>query len=322
MSFTKTDLNLFLTFEVIYTERNLTKAAEILGITQPAVSNALSRLRDTFKDELFIRTSKGMIPTPVAQNIMPDIRNALNLMRNTINESETFNPKTAHNIFKISIGDTSEYRLLPELIQRLSQKAPRVDVESYLTPREETPRDLASGNIDFAIDPPIHADSTLKNRKIYSDNYVLIVRKGHPIAKKRKLSLEDYLSLSHIQISKRSSGIGHVDMTLNRLGVSRRIALRAQHYLVAPYIIQQSDLAITSTKSFARGRDLKTLALPFKIDPLILHLYWHESKDQDASNIWMRDLILKAYGKIQNKKYFFFGADEGTRTPTPFGTRT
>jgi len=302
MSFTKTDLNLFLTFEVIYTERNLTKAAEILGITQPAVSNALSRLRDTFKDELFIRTSKGMIPTPVAQNIMPDIRNALNLMRNTINESETFNPKTAHNIFKISIGDTSEYRLLPELIQRLSQKAPRVDVESYLTPREETPRDLASGNIDFAIDPPIHADSTLKNRKIYSDNYVLIVRKGHPIAKKRKLSLEDYLSLSHIQISKRSSGIGHVDMTLNRLGVSRRIALRAQHYLVAPYIIQQSDLAITSIKSFARGRDLKTLSLPFKIDPLILHLYWHESKDQDASNIWMRDLILKAYGKIQNKK--------------------
>ena len=302
MSFTKTDLNLFLTFEVIYTERNLTKAAEILGITQPAVSNALSRLRDTFKDELFIRTSKGMIPTPVAQNIMPDIRNALNLMRNTINESETFNPKTAHNIFKISIGDTSEYRLLPELIQRLSQKAPRVDVESYLTPREETPRDLASGNIDFAIDPPIHADSTLKNRKIYSDNYVLIVRKGHPIAKKRKLSLEDYLSLSHIQISKRSPGIGHVDMTLNRLGVSRRIALRAQHYLVAPYIIQQSDLAITSIKSFARGRDLKTLALPFKIDPLILHLYWHESKDQDASNIWMRDLILKAYGKIQNKK--------------------
>ena len=93
MRFTKTDLNLFLTFEVIYTERNLTKAAEILGITQPAVSNALSRLRDTFKDELFIRTSKGMIPTPVAQNIMPDIRNALNLMRNTINESETFNPK-------------------------------------------------------------------------------------------------------------------------------------------------------------------------------------------------------------------------------------
>ena len=80
---------------------------------------------------------------------------------------------------------------------------------------------------------------------------MLIVRKGHPIAKKRKLSLEDYLSLSHIQISKRSSGIGHVDMTLNRLGVSRRIALRAQHYLVAPYIIQQSDLAITSIKSFA-----------------------------------------------------------------------
>ena len=106
MQFSDTDLNLFLTFEVIYTERNLTKTAEILGITQPAVSNALARLRNTFNDELFIRTTKGMIPTPVAQNMITDIRNALNLMRSSIADSETFKPKTADNIFKISIGDT------------------------------------------------------------------------------------------------------------------------------------------------------------------------------------------------------------------------
>ena len=198
--------------------------------------------------------------------------------RGSISDSESFNPKTARTTFKISIGDTSEYRLLPELIKQLTISAPEVDIESYLTPRMETPKELATGNIDFAIDPPIHADPSLSHQKIYEDEYVLIVNKKHPIASKKKISIKDYLSLSHIHISKRPTGIGHVDMTLSKLGLSRRIALRAQHFLVAPYILDQSDLAITSIKSFARGRDLKIFSLPFEIDPLILHLYWHGNK--------------------------------------------
>ena len=167
MNLSDKDLNLFVVFDVIYTERNLTKAGEVLGITQPAVSNALSRLRENFNDELFIRTSKGMAPTPVAENMVNDIRQALDLIRNSISESESFNPKTANATFRISIGDTSEYRLLPQLIKNISYLAPGVDVESYLTPRTETPKELAAGNIDFAIDPPIHSDPNLRNKKIY-----------------------------------------------------------------------------------------------------------------------------------------------------------
>ncbi len=100
MNLNNTDLNLFIAFDVIYTERNLTKAGHVLGITQPAVSNALSRLRDTFDDELFTRTSKGMVPTTVAQNIIEDVRAALSLFRNTISEAETFHPKSARTTFK------------------------------------------------------------------------------------------------------------------------------------------------------------------------------------------------------------------------------
>ena len=302
MNLSDKDLNLFVVFDVIYTERNLTKSGEVLGITQPAVSNALSRLRENFNDELFVRTSKGMVPTPVAENMVNDIRQALDLIRNSISESESFNPKTANATFRISIGDTSEYRLLPQLIKNISNSAPGVDVESYLTPRTETPKELAAGNIDFAIDPPIHSDSNLRNKKIYQDDYVLVVNKKHPIAKKKKISLEDYLNLSHIHISKRASGLGHVDTTLNRLGLTRRIALRAQHFLVAPYIIDQSNLAMTTIKSFSRGRELKVFQLPFKINPLVLHLYWHVNKDMDPANKWMRELILKTYGKIQGKR--------------------
>ena len=294
-----TDLNLFIAFDVIYTEKNLTKSGQVLGITQPAVSNALARLRDLFNDELFIRTSRGMIPTPVANQLIGDIRNALSLIQNTISVSEKFDPSTAEMTFKISIGDTSEYRLLPLLIKELAEIAPRVKVETYLTPRKDAPRELASGAIDFSIDPPLQSDQHLKHEKIYQEDYVMIVRKDHPILDKEKITIEDYLDLSHIHISNRKTGMGHVDMTLYKLGLTRDIYLRAQHFLVAPYIVEQSDMAITTTKGFAVDRNLAWRELPFDIDPLVLHLYWHENNDNESSSKWMRELMLKTYGKLQ-----------------------
>ena len=299
MKIKDTDLNLFIAFDVIYTEKNLTKSGQVLGITQPAVSNALARLRDLFNDELFIRTSRGMIPTPVANQLIGDIRNALSLIQNTISVSEKFDPSTAEMTFKISIGDTSEYRLLPLLIKELAEIAPKVKVETYLTARKDAPRELASGAIDFSIDPPLQSDQHLKHEKIYQEDYVMIVRKDHPILKKQNITIEDYLDLSHIHISNRKTGMGHVDMTLYKLGLSRDIYLRAQHFLVAPYIVEQSDMAITTTKGFAVDRNLAWRELPFDIDPLVLHLYWHENNDNESSSKWMRDLMLKTYGKLQ-----------------------
>ena len=299
MKIKDTDLNLFIAFDVIYTEKNLTKSGQVLGITQPAVSNALARLRDLFNDELFIRTSRGMIPTPVANQLIGDIRNALSLIQNTISVSEKFDPSTAEMTFKISIGDTSEYRLLPLLIKELAEIAPKVKVETYLTARKDAPRELASGAIDFSIDPPLQSDQHLKHEKIYQEDYVMIVREDHPILKKQKITIEDYLDLSHIHISNRKTGMGHVDMTLYKLGLTRDIYLRAQHFLVAPYIVEQSDMAITTTKGFAVDRNLAWRELPFDIDPLVLHLYWHENNDNESSSKWMRDLMLKTYGKLQ-----------------------
>ena len=299
MKIKDTDLNLFIAFDVIYTEKNLTKSGQVLGITQPAVSNALARLRDLFNDELFIRTSRGMIPTPVANQLIGDIRNALSLIQNTISVSEKFDPSTAEMTFKISIGDTSEYRLLPLLIKQLAEIAPKVKVETYLTARKDAPRELASGAIDFSIDPPLQSDQHLKHEKIYQEDYVMIVREDHPILKKQTITIEDYLDLSHIHISNRKTGMGHVDMTLYKLGLTRDIYLRAQHFLVAPYIVEQSDMAITTTKGFAVDRNLAWRELPFDIDPLVLHLYWHENNDNESSSKWMRDLMLKTYGKLQ-----------------------
>ena len=240
-----------------------------------------------------------MIPTPVANQIIKDVRSALSLIQNTISETEKFDPSIAEMTFKISIGDSSEYRLLPLLIKELAEIAPKIKVETYLTPRKDAPRELASGTIDFSIDPPVHSDPHLRHEKIYEEDYVMIVRKDHPILSLKEIAIEDYLKLSHIHISNRKTGLGHVDMALYRLGLSRDISLRAQHFLVAPYIVEQSDLAITTTKGFAVDRDLAWRELPFEIEPLILHLYWHEAKDSDPSTKWMKDLMLKTYGKLQ-----------------------
>ena len=110
--------------------------------------------------------------------------------------------------------------------------------------------------------------------------------------------MEDYLDLSHINISNRRTGLGHVDMALYRLGVTRSIALRAQNFLVAPFVVANSDLALTSTKSFLVSKNLTAVELPFDLDPAVLHLYWHEAKDSDPGNIWMRDLITSEYAKL------------------------
>ena len=299
MNLKETDLNLFKAFDVIYTEKNLTKAGEVLGITQPAVSNALSRLREMFNDELFIRSSKGMLPTPVAQDIIGDIREALGLMNKTISQTDSFDPLTSEITFKVSIGDSSEYRLLPLLMKELTKQAPQITVESFLIPRKDTPLELSAGNVDFCIDPPVHSDLSLRHQKIYEDDYVLIVRKGHPITKKKKITMEDYLALSHMHVSNRKSGIGIVDMALNKLGLSRKISLRSQNFLVAPYVIERSDMTITTTKCFAKHPGLEIIKLPFSIEPIVLLLYWHESKDNDPSNQWMRELMLKTYGLLQ-----------------------
>ena len=145
MNLSKVDLNLFIVFDAIYTEANLTRAGQIVGITQPAVSNALSRLRETFNDPLFVRTAQGMVPTPMAQNIIGPVRNALALLRTSVQESRIFNPQQANKTFRISMTDLTEAVILPPLFQRLRRLAPAVLIESFLCKRRETTKELAAG---------------------------------------------------------------------------------------------------------------------------------------------------------------------------------
>ena len=297
MNLSKVDLNLFIVFDAIYTEANLTRAGQIVGITQPAVSNALARLRETFNDPLFVRTAQGMVPTPMAQNIIGPVRNALALLRTSVQESRIFNPQQANKTFRISMTDLTEAVILPPLFQRLRRLAPSVLIESFLCKRRETTKELAAGRLDFAVDAPLNTDPQVRHVKLMQDRYVCALRQGHPLADS-KLTLDSYLGMTHIHISSRRNGLGYVDLALGKMGVQRKVALRSQHYLMASQVLQQTDMVMTVPERFARRHQLRYQALPVDVPALETHLYWHESTDQDPANRWMREQIIELCERV------------------------
>lgn len=290
MRLKKVDLNLFVAFDVIYTERNLTRAAEVLCLTQPTVSNALARLRRSFDDELFVRTPQGMVPTPVAENIIGQVREALQLLDTSIQAGDRFDPLSSERAFRISMNDVTESLLLPELMDDLGLAAPNMTVESYYTPRRDLPLALSSGQLELAIDVIGPAHPQLCHMPLSRERHVCLVRQGHPDIGDQ-LSLEQYLSLEHIHVSSRRQGMGLVDFELNRIGYQRNIRVRLQHYLVAPEVVRRSNLALTVPSHWAQKTSLKTLELPFVMPALDSHLFWHKSADGDQANQWLRERI-------------------------------
>ncbi|MBT4160782.1 MAG: LysR family transcriptional regulator [Gammaproteobacteria bacterium] len=298
MKLSDIDLNLFVVFDAIYTEGNLTRAGEIIGITQPAVSNSLSRLRNLFDDPLFVRTAEGMVPTPVAQNIIGSVRQALGLIRSSVQESESFDPAVSDKRFRVSMTDLSQAILLPRLFKQVRKEAPMVSIDCYQVHRRDLNIELASGNLDLAIDIPLTPDPQVKQLPLYSHPYVCVVNENNDTVGD-KLDVDAYLSLQHIHITSRRGGLGHVDLALGKMGKKRDVALRTQHYLSTPQLVATTDFALTVPKIFAEFLEntvsIRYLELPFEVPHLESHLYWHESTDRDQANIWIRNLISQAY---------------------------
>jgi DNA-binding transcriptional LysR family regulator len=299
MKLPKVDLNLFVVFDTVYTERNLTRAARVLHITQPAVSNALKRLRAAFSDPLFVRTPRGVAPTPVADHIAGRVKEALNMLNLSLTEGEKFAPMRSEKVFALAVHDIDEAVLAPRLMERLGNRAPAISIECVSVPRDELERELASGSLDFALDVPLFSVPLLCRQLVSRERYVCAVRPGHP-ATAEPLTLERYLDLNHIHVSTRRRGIGHVDRALERLGCARRIKLRMMSYMAAPQVVASTDLVLTIPRSLASMYGLTTLELPFEVGTLDQYLYWHKNADEDRANAWMRGILLDILGHSES----------------------
>ena len=299
MKISSFDLNLFVILNAIYTEGSLTKAAHVVGITQPAVSNALSRLREKFNDELFIRTGSGMVPTQKTENIISDIQGALSLMQQSVNEPDTFDPIVSNRSFKLSLGDISEGRVLPYLMQEVYKNAPNISVGSYGYNRSDQVHALSTNNLDFVVDPVIPASDEINSYKVFEDDFVVAHRDGHPLSKIADVTMDDILAQRYLNVSARKRGLHLIDIELDKLGSRRDVALRCQHFLIAPPIIRSTDLAIMVTRSFAKIHELPFVEIPAEIPTMEYFLIWHKSDEGDGGHLWMKDLLIRAFEKAK-----------------------
>ena len=299
MKISSFDLNLFVILNAIYTEGSLTKAAEVVGITQPAVSNALSRLSEKFNDDLFVRTGSGMIPTQKTENMITDVQNALTLIQQSVNEPDTFDPKSSKRNFKLSLGDVSEGRVLPFIMKEIYADSKNISVGSFAYQRSDQVHALATNNLDFVVDPIIPRSDEINSEKVFEDDFVVMYREGHDLSKIKDVSVDDILDQKHLHVSHRKRGLHLIDTDLEKIGYRREVALRCQHFLIAPTIIQSTDLVLMGTRSFANRNNLPFAEIPLDIPSMEYFLIWHKNDEGDGGHIWMKDLIVRAFKHAQ-----------------------
>lgn len=287
------DLNLFMLFDAVYSEGGLTAAGRKLGLSQPAVSHALSRLRHALGDPLFVRQGAAVVPTPFARHIIGDVRRALGILEGRLQDHRRFDPASAQANFRLAMREGMEAILLPPLMARLATEAPGVSIASVRVGRRELETELAGG-VDLAIDIAIPVGIDIRRETLTADRLIVAARRDHP-ALAEGLTLDIYLALGHVLVSSRRRGPALEDFELNRLGYKRRIMLRCHSKLAALNTVACTDLLLTTTErhlpAAMLGLPLAVHDLPFEATSLDAHLYWHADVDDDPANAWLRRTV-------------------------------
>ena len=296
MDITQIDLNLMVALEALLEERSVTRAGKRLRLSQPAVSNALSRLRELFDDPMLVRSGSGMMPTPRALTLLPQVREALAQLRRVISSPAPFAPSTASERFTLLATDFIEMVVLPGLMARVSRSAPGVTLD--VRPFGEVPpqEGLASGALDLVLGVFSEAPTGCHTEKLFSEGFLCAVRRGHPVLAEGPLTLERYAALPHLLVAPSRSSKGAVDNVLQRHGLSRHVALYVAHFLVAPLVIAQSDLVVTlparAARLLAPHHDLALLEPPVVLSGFTVSQVWHERTQDSQPHQWLRAQIV------------------------------
>lgn len=291
-----TDLNLLVAFDALVAEGNVTRAAERVGLTQPAMSHALARLRKVVGDPLFLRTPQGMTPTPRAVELVEPVRRALAEIERALHQPHRFDPAGAQRTFTLACVDFGSLVVLPPLLARLRKEAPGVDLVVRQLRNESIEKQLADGDVDLAISVLYGQDDAwMVSRRLFDDRFVCVLREGHP-ALAAPLDLDAFCALDHALIAPRGRRGGFVDTALARLGRRRRVALAIPHFLAAPIVIAGSDLILTLperiARSFAAMLPLRIVDPPLEVEGFTMSAYWHELAARDTAHAWLRGLVV------------------------------
>lgn len=287
------DTRLLQVFNEIYAKKSVSNAALALGLPQPAVSIALAKLREHFGNPLFVRTTDGMVPTPLGAELIEPVRAALNAVSAVVDFSTHFEPSTSKRVFKIAMTDISQLILLPKLWEHLRLTAPGVGIDVFPL-SSDTPQLLESGAVDLALGYVPELEAGFYQQRLFSQHFVCMVSQSHPRIQ-GKLKLKQYLQEDHAAIVSSGAAPKIIDETLHAMGKERRIALRIPHFLGASFVVELTDLLITIPQRLAevlQGRGAYVIyPVPFAIPTYEVKQHWHERYHHDAASRWLRGVI-------------------------------
>lgn len=291
------DLKLLVALHVLLRERHVSRAADRLGMSQPAMSRSLSRLREMFGDPLLVRSKYGMEPTPLALELYPKAETVIEGLRSLVG-SASADLRTASRTFRVAAPDIVTYILAPALMEILREAAPGVDVE--ITPWSPQWHDmLERGAIDLGVGVPSGEEPGIYARPLLEVRWICALREGHPVLD-HAWTVEHYAGLSHLQISPGQGG-GAIDRALAERGLSRRIALKVPYPVLAPLLIAETDLVLTTHEWLARRiagpMGLVLRPLPLEVPPTCVSMIWHERCHGDPIHQWLRQTIARLAGE-------------------------
>jgi DNA-binding transcriptional LysR family regulator len=314
MNISKIDLNLLIYLDVLLREKNVTRAASQLNITQPAMSNGLKRLRTLFNDPILVRTSDGMVPTERARTLAPSIRKILLELEEALQGEEEFSEHNSQRVFRIMASDYAASTLIPTLLKKLNQVAPNVTLD-IMTPSDVTFHDVEAGKIDMAINRFDELPQSFHQKAIWRDSFSCLLSADNPVV--GKFNLNTYLDTKHVWVSKTGFGVGvgmdpkdvqklgWVDEALARLGKKRDIKVFTRNYHVAMQLAYEDNLIATlPTKAAMLHKNDKNFTIikpPFEIPEIELKMIWSPLLHHDASHIWFRQLVIAAAIECQEQ---------------------
>jgi DNA-binding transcriptional LysR family regulator len=294
------DLNLIPFLVALDETRNVSRAGALLGVSQPRVSAALGKLREYFGDQLFVRTSRGMEPTPCALALVPAARDALARIERGLVAPHDFDAATSTHTFSIALSDVGEIVFLPRLLQAFSHRAPRANLRSVSLPHSEVERELESGGVDLAVGYfPDLGGTNFFQQRLFTHRFICLMRRDHPLAAK-PLTLEQYLGCGHAVVRAEGRSQEVLEKHLAKRRFSRRAVLETPHFMSLPYILSRTDLIATVPHAigYAYANEHASIVMvdpPLPLPHFDLRQHWHRKFHNDARTRWLRGLIAELF---------------------------
>ena len=296
------DLNLLVVFDAMLEHQNVTKAGDSIKLSQPAMSAAVSRLRELFEDPLFVRTRQGMAPTPKAQALSPSVRQVVQTIRGDILQSKEFNPLLSDRTFTLVTPDIAEVNFLPRLISELAKKSPHINLRTLAMPREAAAQSLESATAEMAIGyfPDLHKAGFFQ-QKLITNSHVCLVRMNHPTIGS-KITSAQFLQAAHAVV--KPDGREHLfERFLQGKGIKRRVVVELSHFMSLLPIIETSNLLATVPKDlaefFVQHGNVRYIPTPMKSPVIDVHLFWHQRFHKEPAHIWLRQVIHQLFNKTK-----------------------